>query len=278
MADATETVGDKKPAVDDSTGEVAEGDENKEPAVAEEQQDPNGYPDPIPDDWKEGRAKNADDWFAQVVAKSHKKFHDTKDEAAAAETAVKVSRMELDATNMDLADFAAAIKKRRQGESDGIQRLIDVAVEQSNSTNRHVIRFPHYTAVRPITVLHDPGAGFRERMFVRALVSSLVANCKPVGSADMSSSRRHGYGQQLVWWENLQPRMAMRDAHICRMEALQRCQVAVLVLSQGLVTRPEFRAEKELIMSRLCTPVLESHIAAMPSKDEEIVDAPTDAL
>lgn len=52
----------------------------------------------------------------------------------------------------------------------------EAAAELAHPT--HALRFPQYTALRPVVVLNStlPSTPFAERLFVRGLVSSLLAN------------------------------------------------------------------------------------------------------
>ena len=86
-----------------------------------------------------------------------------------------------------------------------------------------MLRFPHYTAVRPLTVLYcgpEGGACFREKLFVRGLVATLMGNARFRGS----SGSRGGLGgggvgmsvPELIWWDVLQPRLGMQDQELSR--------------------------------------------------------------
>ena len=82
-----------------------------------------------------------------------------------------------------------------------------------------MLRFPHYTAVRPLTVLHcgpEGGACFREKLFVRGLVATLMGNARFRSS---SGSGGGGVGMsvpELIWWDVLQPRLGMQDRELSR--------------------------------------------------------------
>ncbi len=160
---------------------------------------------------------------------------------------------------------------------------------------------PHYTAVRPIAVMHCDQTSFREKLFVRGLVSTLMGNARFNGGGfgaclilgedeaaralyDLSSCAGSGASSfdsgglpasELVWWDLLQPRLAMQDRALSRLEALQRCRAAVVVMSAAYAASPggtarqaltsplladllpfasEFAAERDLIVSRFSDP------------------------
>ena len=99
-----------------------------------------------------------------------------------------------------------------------------------------ILRFPHFTAVRPVTVLHcgeEGEAAFKEKLFVRGLVSTLIGNATDVAAAagrtsapltnsvDDSVAAGAGGGRlvpELIWWDPLQSRLGMQDRALARCE------------------------------------------------------------
>ena len=87
-----------------------------------------------------------------------------------------------------------------------------------------MLRFPHYTAVRPLTVLYcgpEGGACFREKLFVRGLVATLMGNARFRSSSGSGcslggSGGRGSVAPELIWWDVLQPRLGMQDRELSR--------------------------------------------------------------
>ena len=88
---------------------------------------------------------------------------------------------------------------------------------------RQLLKFPHYTAARPVTVLYcgrEGSPSFRDKLFVRGLVSTLIGNMR------FRSSAVPAMVPELVWWDMLQPRLGMQDADLARcvtMEPHESC-------------------------------------------------------
>ncbi|GAX80224.1 hypothetical protein CEUSTIGMA_g7662.t1 [Chlamydomonas eustigma] len=224
------------------------------------------YPTPIPEDWKTERAKKAELWFQASRDAALRRFQDKENEVIL--EAERAAQAEQQAKRE--AQLLKNFHEHHEQRGSHIQCTLNGRIEEvaSDHLGRLALRFPHFTSVRPITVLYSSQAAFREKLFVRGLVSTMLGNAKQLssqeGGAEQQLSGAHSpiasnHASELVWWDMLQPRLAMGETSLCRMEAIQRCRVVILVMSTSYASSNEFAGERELVLNRLLDPPGPNH-------------------
>ncbi len=149
----------------------------------------------------------------------------------------------------------------------------------------HVVRLPHFTALRPVTLLasEKDDTPFGEQLLIRALASSLLGNCtsagQPAGAADAgpvpgaaagggegppppsaAASSLAGFGDllapgcagsDLLWWGPMQPHSARDDPLLASLEAVGACRVCLVLLSPSLISSPGWPALRDALAARM---------------------------
>ncbi|KAG2441510.1 hypothetical protein HXX76_003132 [Chlamydomonas incerta] len=245
-----------------------------------EEQSP--WPQPVPEDWKQSRATKAEDWFQTQKEALHKRFHDSKREVVEDAEAAAAQAAEAAAFDGTVHRMVA----QQQAVSRSVQQQLSVLRQQRLSANLEykALRLPHFTPPRRLALIAAPDGGpsFLERLFNRALATTLMAAAAPLpgtaggpGSYGTSGGGGAGgpEGQQspqwqvpasevmvavdageAVWCELGQSHISLQDPQLARAEALERCQLAVVVLSQALLDSPTWPLERRILAARLAAP------------------------
>ncbi|KAG2484325.1 hypothetical protein HYH03_016867 [Edaphochlamys debaryana] len=225
------------------------------------------WPEPIPEEWQQGRAAKAEDWFQQrtaAIGRTHEVAKQAEAEAAAAAAAAAAESAAFDAT-------VQAMVREQQAYSHGVQQQLAVLRRQRLEANREyrALRLPHFTPPRALALVTAPEGGHTllERLFCRALATTLMtavaAGGQGAGGGGEGVAAGTGGGGVLggpsgggeaVWCELGQSRVSMQDPQLARAEALERCEVAVVVLSPALEASPCWGLERRILTARLAAP------------------------
>lgn len=206
-----------------------------------------------PAGWKEGRARNAEEWFACQADMRHRQYHVAK--LAAADG---ILRHKLDSAAAAKRELECqALLAEQAAFSKSVQQQIRVHQQQRLEANAEykALRVPHYTALRPLVLLtaEEGGPSLPERLFSRALATSLSAACT-VADVCEHGPGLGGDANEAVWCEALQSRISMQDPQLARLEALERCRAAVVLASPSLTASARWTLERKLLAARLAAP------------------------
>ncbi|KAL6748630.1 hypothetical protein V8C86DRAFT_2873201, partial [Haematococcus lacustris] len=250
----------------------------------------------VPAEWKAARAARAQAWFTAASDECAQKHLDalqrvTSQEQQAHQAAARASAVAAAIHAHDEHHNANRLRVH------AAIAAVHAGVSASSAPPEHVLRWPRHTPLRPIVVVgaspsppptpplsaqspaappgspaHPPTpasqggrrvaaeVGFKEQLYVRGLVSTLLAHAQ-VEAASHTSHRPPALGwprltqpgcagADLVWWEGLH---SLDSIPLARLEALRQCAVAVMVLSSSYACSQGFGLERDLLLSRLAS-------------------------
>ncbi|GFR46355.1 hypothetical protein Agub_g7861 [Astrephomene gubernaculifera] len=222
-------------------------------------------PRTVPEEWRKARAANAEDWFQGRKEELHRQYLEEKQ-------AVRDSKAAAAAAAADEAAYNARVQtmvREQQAFSRSVQQQLTVLRQQRLQVNLEyqALRLPHYTPPRPLALITAPDGGpsFLERLFNRALATTLMTAVTTTssgssnggggsGSGGGTAAGGVGGGGEAVWCELGQSRVSMQDPQLARAEALERCRMAVVVLSPALQASPCWAIERRILTARLTAP------------------------
>ncbi|GLI69360.1 hypothetical protein VaNZ11_013948 [Volvox africanus] len=218
------------------------------------EQSPSRWPEPIPVDWRKGRAANAEEWFQQQKEDLHRRYHGAKQAVIDAATRATEEAEAKAAFERTLQ----AMVREQQAFSRSVQQQLSVLRQQRLTANLEyeALRLPHFTPPRLLALItaREGGPTFVERLFNRALATTLmtaVASAAAPITGDGASAFSTG---EAVWCEMGQSRVSMQDPPLARAEALERCRMAIVVLSPALLNSPQWALERRILTARLTAP------------------------
>ncbi|GLC45638.1 hypothetical protein PLESTB_001788800 [Pleodorina starrii] len=251
---------------------MSEANEEQEKPLATEQgadEVPSRWPQPVPEEWKKARAAKAEEWFQRQKEELHGQYHGSKqslvDEAE--------RRAAASAQRAAFEGRVQAMVQEQQAYSRSVQHQLSVLRQQRLEANLEyeALRLPHFTPPRTLALITAPEGGptFVERIFNRALATTLMTAvaAAPAAAGAAAAGERSGAdgggggvvgggsgSGEAVWCELGQSRVSMQDPPLARAEALERCRLAVVVLSPALLSSPHWPLERKILTARLTAP------------------------
>ncbi|GIL74562.1 hypothetical protein Vretifemale_4459 [Volvox reticuliferus] len=147
--------------------------------------------------------------------------------------------------------------REQQAYSRSVQQQLSVLRQQRLTANLEyeALRMPHFTPPRLLALItaREGGPTFVERLFNRALATTLMtalASSAPTVGDGASA----GSTGEAVWCEMGQSRVSMQDPPLARAEALERCRMAIVVLSPALLNSSQWALERRILTARLTAP------------------------